>query len=451
MSGAVETDRLARWRMAAYALPTLPLAAVAFPAFAILPAFYAAHTRIPLSVIGTILIASRVFDAVIDPAIGCLSDHTRSRWGARKPWLVAGALLSMVAVWRLYTPAPDVGPVYYAVWCLLFYLGFTLVEIPHKAWGTDIVRNYADRSAVSAWLGALFAVGNLAFAAVPFLPGFKGRGYDAETLGAVAVMMVAAFPICVGLSIGLAPQGRPLTAEHPTPSALLRAFTANRAFACLLAVFVLSGFGQGVFYSLVFLFVGAAQGLGSRFPVILLADALATFVAAPLWFRAAVRFEKHRAWAAGLLVSGLAVAAMAAVPAGPVGYPELLALIVVRAVFGAAGYVAPHAMLGDVVDYDIWRSRTNAAGHYNAVMALAAKANGAVGGGFGLVLIGWLGFAGHGHDAPGAISGFKVVCLGLPAVLLAAAAATAWAFPLDRRRHEIVRRRIMNRPEGARS
>lgn len=449
MSGASAAGRLARWRMAVYALPTLPLAAVAFPAFAILPAFYARHTRIPLSLIGTILIASRVFDAVIDPAVGYLSDRTRSPWGARKPWLVAGALVSMVAVWRLYAPAADVGPAYYALWCALFYLGFTLVEIPHKAWGTDIVRDYADRSAVSTWLGASFAVGNLAFAVVPFLPGFRGRGYDAETLRAVAVMAAVGFPLCVGLAIGLAPQGRPVAAAQPTPSALLRAFAANRAFACFLGVFVLAGFGQGIFYSLVFLFAGAVQGLADRFPVILLADALATFAAAPLWHRAAVRFEKHRAWAAGLLVSGLAVAAMAAVPAGPAGYPALLALVIMRAAFGAAGYVAPHALLGDVVDYDIWRSRTNAAGHYNAVMTLAAKVNGAVGGGLGLVLIGWLGFSGHGRDVPAAVSGFKAVCLGAPAVLLAGAAVVAWAFPLDRRRHEIVRRRITARASRA--
>ena len=97
-------------RFMAYALPAFPLAIILFPAYAILPSFYASHTRIPLATIGIILLASRLFDAVIDPFIGYLSDNTRSRWGARKPWLVVGTVASMICVYPLYVPSPDVGP-----------------------------------------------------------------------------------------------------------------------------------------------------------------------------------------------------------------------------------------------------------------------------------------------------------------------------------------------------
>ncbi|HNN01001.1 MAG TPA: MFS transporter, partial [Turneriella sp.] len=34
-----------------------------------------------------------VWDAFIDPYVGAFSDRFRSRWGNRKPFLVAGALL----------------------------------------------------------------------------------------------------------------------------------------------------------------------------------------------------------------------------------------------------------------------------------------------------------------------------------------------------------------------
>jgi Na+/melibiose symporter-like transporter len=441
--------RLSRWRMAAYALPTLPLAIVMFPAYAVLPTFYARHTHIPLSTIGVILIGSRIFDAVIDPAIGYLSDRTRSPWGARKPWLVLGAVISLVAVYQLYAPAPTVGPVYYAVWFILFYLGFTLIEIPHKAWGTDIIRSYVDRTAVSTYLGLSFAVGNLAFALVPFLPGFRGHGYDADALRTVAFIVMAALPLAIGAAVWLAPQGRPVSSERPRLGRVLRSAATNRPFLQFLVVFVLAGFGQGVFYGLVFMFIGAVQKLGASFPLFLLADAIATFIAVPLWFRLIARFEKHRAWAAGMTVSALAIGAMALVPAGASGLWPLLVLVAVRALAGAVIYVAPNALLGDVVDYDILRTRTNAAANYHAMMALVTKANGAAGSGLGLVVLGLMGFSATGANTPAAVGGFKLVVLLAPAVLLVGSGIAAWLFPLDRRRHDIVRRRILGRTRGA--
>jgi Na+/melibiose symporter-like transporter len=446
-AGALE-PRLSRWRIAAYALPEFPLAIILFPAYAILPTFYARHTHISLSTIGVVLIASRVFDAVIDPAIGYLSDRTRTPWGARKPWLAVGVVIAMVAVWRLYVPAADVGVAYYAGWLVLFYLGFTLIQIPHKAWGTDIVRNYVDRSAVSAFVGMWFAVGNLVFALVPLLPSYLGHGYDAETLRVIAILVLVSLPLCVTVAGLLAPKGPPVASHRPRIGQLLRSVWTNRPFLQFLSIFVLAGFGQGIYYSLVFLLVSSVQGLGALFPICLLADAIATFVAVPMWYQAIIRIEKHRAWGVGMIVSALSIGAMFWVPAGQTGFSWLLALIVLRALAGAVIYVAPNALLGDVVDFDILKSRTNPAANYHAILALVTKANGAVGGGLGLVLIGLFGFVTVGANTPNAIAGFKLIVLVIPALIVVASGVVAWLFPLDRRRHDIIRRRILSRAKA---
>ena len=41
--------------------------------------------------LGVILIIPRLWDALSDPIVGHLSDNTRSRFGRRRPWLLAGA------------------------------------------------------------------------------------------------------------------------------------------------------------------------------------------------------------------------------------------------------------------------------------------------------------------------------------------------------------------------
>src|SRR3546814_10679867 len=113
MSGA---GRPGLRQFATFALPALPLAVVVFPSHAVLPGFYAQHTQIPLATIGAILILARIFDAVIDPVIGFMSDATIGRWKSRKPWLLIGAAVLAVSVVPLYMPAAAVGVVYFLGW-----------------------------------------------------------------------------------------------------------------------------------------------------------------------------------------------------------------------------------------------------------------------------------------------------------------------------------------------
>ena len=46
----------------------------------------------------------KIWDAINDPLIGWLSDHTKSRWGPRIPWMVAASVplgLSLAATFSL--------------------------------------------------------------------------------------------------------------------------------------------------------------------------------------------------------------------------------------------------------------------------------------------------------------------------------------------------------------
>jgi Na+/melibiose symporter-like transporter len=57
--------------------------------------------------VGTALSASRVVEVVTDPIMGNMTDHTKSRWGRRRPWIFVGAILMSVlfaAAW--FTPRP---------------------------------------------------------------------------------------------------------------------------------------------------------------------------------------------------------------------------------------------------------------------------------------------------------------------------------------------------------
>jgi GPH family glycoside/pentoside/hexuronide:cation symporter len=66
--------------LAAYGLFGMPLAMAALPLYVHLPKFYGDHLGVNLAVLGSVLLALRLADGVVDPLLGVLSD----RGGARK-------------------------------------------------------------------------------------------------------------------------------------------------------------------------------------------------------------------------------------------------------------------------------------------------------------------------------------------------------------------------------
>lgn len=432
-------------QFAIFALPALPLAVVVFPSHAVLPGFYAQHTQIPLVTIGIVLIAARIFDAVIDPAIGFASDATIGRWRSRKPWLLAGAVVFAVSVVPLYMPAADAGVAWLIGWFLAFYLGYSLIEIPFKAWGTELARNYADRSRIATCLAMAFALGNLAFAVAPFLSPSGARVYDADTLALVGWGAAIGLLLAVAAATRGVPDGALAPARRADVRSIMQALCRNQPLQRFVAMFMLTGLGQGIFYGLVFLYVGSVLQLATVFAWVLLTDALVTLASIPAWYVLVRRLQKHRAWALGLVVSAFALFAMLRLPADDSAIASLLVLVSLRAFGSAVTQVAPNALLGDVVDYELFKRGVNQAANFHALVSLLTKLTATIGAGGALLVVGLGGFDPQAINPPAVLAGFKGVALFVPGVVLVAGAAVAMGFGLDRRRHAVVLRWIERR------
>ncbi len=76
---------------------------------------------------------ARLTDVITDPLIGELSDRSRSRFGRRKPFIAVGTPLMMLGAWFLFVPPDGVGATYLLIWLTLFFLGSTLIQLPHAA------------------------------------------------------------------------------------------------------------------------------------------------------------------------------------------------------------------------------------------------------------------------------------------------------------------------------
>lgn len=440
---------ISSWRVAAYASPAYIAGAILFPTIAVIPAFYAKHAGISLAIIGTILTVGRLFDAITDPLVGFLSDITKSPLGRRKPWILIGFLLAMLSVYFLFVPPEGAGTAYFASWFLLIFLAFTMIDIPHRAWGTEISRHYDERTRISTYLGAAVQLGSLTFAIIPLMPMFGSQGYTAETLKYIAIFFIVLMPFIAFTAIKFGPDGKPVATEKPSIKSVFHSVKQNEPFLFFLAVFVISGLGGGIFYGMIYLFCDSYLQIGHMFPYILVVDALFTFISLPFWMKIIYKFGKHKSWAVGNILAGLVLVGMAFLEPGPSAFIPFAILAALRAVFWASYYVVPTAMLGDIIDYDILKTCVNRSANYFSACTLVTKFNAALGGGIGFIIVGLIGYTLTGANSNLANTGFVATALILPAIMLALGSSLLWFFPIGHRRQSIIRRRIESLAERA--
>ena len=99
------------WRvLLGYGALALPLAALNLPLYVYLPTFYSAELGLDLAARGwVVLLLARLFDTVIDPLMGELSDRLATPLGHRRPWLILATPLLLYASWKLFMPGCDRG------------------------------------------------------------------------------------------------------------------------------------------------------------------------------------------------------------------------------------------------------------------------------------------------------------------------------------------------------
>jgi GPH family glycoside/pentoside/hexuronide:cation symporter len=101
----------------------------------------------------------RILDAFTDPFIAHMSDNTHSRWGRRKPYLIAGAVLGSLFLCGIWWANPSwsqtVQFIYLLVLCSLFYVAWGMYSMAWSAVGYELTDDYSERSKVQA-IGSFF-------------------------------------------------------------------------------------------------------------------------------------------------------------------------------------------------------------------------------------------------------------------------------------------------------
>lgn len=126
------------------------LATTAITAFVMY--FYTDVVGIGLIQVGTIMLIGGIVDAISDAVMGVVVDHTNTRWGKCRPYLLFGAIPLAVFsffVFRVPDASATVKYIYALVTYLLYILAYTAVLIPQNVLITAITDDQKDRLATN--------------------------------------------------------------------------------------------------------------------------------------------------------------------------------------------------------------------------------------------------------------------------------------------------------------
>ena len=146
--------------------------------------------------IGFLLTAFGIFDAVIDPLVGAIVDRTKTQWGKYKPWILIGMIGMGFLTISFFHNIEMAEPLHIALICvsyLLFSIFFSLNDIAYWSLMPALTKDQKAREGIGSLARICASIGMFAMVvAYPMIPDFfAGLGLDRRTPYFIAAIVVA--------------------------------------------------------------------------------------------------------------------------------------------------------------------------------------------------------------------------------------------------------------------
>lgn len=110
--------------------------------------------QVPIALAGVIIMIAKLWDAISDPLMGIISDNTRSKWGRRRPYIIAGGFALFLALFFLFIPMYQIDIIWVKfVTYLLAYMFYntlsTVIMVPYSSMSTEISVDYDEKTKVN--------------------------------------------------------------------------------------------------------------------------------------------------------------------------------------------------------------------------------------------------------------------------------------------------------------
>jgi GPH family glycoside/pentoside/hexuronide:cation symporter len=427
-----------------YGAPSFAGAAMVIPIAIHMTKFYADTVLVPLGYLGVAIALARAFDAITDPAMGWLSDRTRSRWGRRRPWIAVGAPLCAVAFWLLFHPPPTLSPLGGAAWFLLaytlYFLFHTVYLVPYVALGAELTLDYHERSSLFALREGLVITGTLCAAAAPWLLTERLGGERAafHVFSTIFALLLAGLYLNVALRL----RERADYSRQPVNPLVpgVRRSLRNPPFRVLLAVAVLAGVPGGLSATLMPFFseyVIQPENPDALLGMLLLGYFGSALLTLPVWLRVAQRVGKRNAQLASLALGAVSSAGIIFVGPGDTLYIGIC-IVGAGAGFGSISFLLT-AMKADVIDYDELHTGRRREAQYSSFWMIVPKYVQIPSAAIPIALLGAMGYVANQEQTPQVIAALRGMFSVVPALCFGLGFVVLLRYPVSAEVHRGIR------------
>ncbi|MDZ5648260.1 MFS transporter [Nitrospirillum sp. BR 11828] len=385
-AGTGATTRLSLGVCIGFGVGTVGVSIMLNTVTAYFPAFMSTVLGKNTELAGYLLMASKLYDAIADLVIGMLSDRTRSRWGRRRPFLLAGGFVSAASFLMIFC-APDMGDtalILYMLLALIIYsTGYSLFNVPYMAMPSEMTSSRYERSRLLSFRTLFVSLGQiLAMAGTAVVISHGGGGARGYAIMGWTMALIIATAMALSF-FGTAKA--PVLADAPTPAEKAAGGSwvtvfRNRPFCLLMAAKVCQflAFASLATTSLLFMLNVLHLGYEGQMQLAL-AQNIASGLSMPAWLWLERRTGKRNAYLVGMAVMALAAASWLFVGKDGVGTVELLIRGVASGV-GAGGMILLSiSMLADTLAYDRELTGLRREGLLSSIMAVIEKGTFALG------------------------------------------------------------------------
>jgi GPH family glycoside/pentoside/hexuronide:cation symporter len=435
--------------------------------------FYTTVMGLPGSLVGIASILVLVWDAVIDPYIGYLSDKAHFHFGRRHAFMLVGALTMGITFWAFLSPPQGLSTGTLFAWLLgsslLVRTATSVFGVPYFALGAELSEDYHERTSITGIRGILALLGTLGAAALSFVVFFPDRtpgvdpkldyaGYPAMGLAFGLVMSVTGLIATLGT---LSWQPYLPTDGNPEMSQTPRNFFAsflqslwNPSFRALFTSYSLFFLGVVINNSLTihYLTYYAQVTASTALSTFQLAFYVGGLVGVVFWLRLSRLVEKHWLY----LLTNLATATLMLCALLLVGEGHLFGIGNVRALivghvlggfFGSILWFMPGSMIADVADEDELETGQRREGSFFGIFFFGQQLAAGVSLLLNGVLVDWFAglVPGQASQSPQTAWRLGLLYSLLPAALLGVAAVLILRYTLSKQRVAVIRAELDRR------
>jgi Na+/melibiose symporter-like transporter len=365
------------------------------------------------AIVGMVVLASLVIDAVVDPAIGWWSDRLRSPWGRRHPFMYASALpiaLGIIFLWR-HPPgfSKDAMAIYSLAMLVLVRVAGGLYLIPSDALAPELAPDYHERTSLISWRWFFAIVGTVGLAVVSGTVYLRKDAnhplgqYDPQAYASFGVLAAIVALVAILYSSWATQRyipwlSRPVQRRQTSGQALREIMTivSNPSLIAIIASGVISGVASGISDSIMpfmnYFFWGLTPQIVSVLIAVATPLAMLGIMFAPMLSRV---LDKKRTmltvFTASMFVGVIPVLLRLTGLAPPNGSPWVPVILgadlSIAATLALMGAVVMSSMIADVVEDSAVKTGVRSEGLLFAAKGLMPKVTAGVGGLIGNLIL----------------------------------------------------------------